>query len=76
MPVPRHVKKEIKKMGNSQIEAKIKEGEKILDLGKMAKKAARDNPEELKSIQKSSEDVQTLVDFLKGELEIRGEIKE
>jgi phage host-nuclease inhibitor protein Gam len=75
MPIPRHVQKTIKSMGNAQIESKIKEGEMILDLGKMATKAARDNPEELKSIEKSSDDVQSLVDFLKDELKERGEIK-
>ena len=71
MAIPRHVQKEIKNMGMSQIEGKIKEGEMILDLGKMAESAAKDNPEELKSVQESNSKVQDLVDFLKGEVDRR-----
>jgi len=74
MALPKHVKKQIKHMGNAQIRAKIKEGEMILDLGKRAENAAKDNPEELKSIKESSTQVTALVDFLKDELKQRGEI--
>lgn len=72
MAIPRHVQKEIKNMGIAQIQAKVNEGKAILDLGKLAERAASNNPDELKAVQESRSQVKEIVEFLEEVLTKRG----